>query len=125
MFSFGPKNSSITKSPEFTSRVSFVKVAADILKELTLSKETGSLIGVYSPILGEGMFLTRVEKLHFESMHDDQIVVLNRYDMSGHILATTSVALSEIRIVCPFKQLYENPVLSIKKTSSLFKTLMP
>jgi hypothetical protein len=126
MFNFLAKTSSGTaKSVEFSPGVSFVKLPQDILKELTLSKESGSLIGVYSSLLGEGMFLTKVESLHFESMHDDLIVVLNRYDMSGHILTTTSIALSEIRIVCPFRQLYENPVLSLKRSTSLFKTLAP
>jgi hypothetical protein len=98
--------------------LSFIKTSPEILELLMHSKTTGSLIGVYSSMLGEGMFLTRVENIFMESMHNVKIVVLNRYDMSGHILATTRVALSEIRTVCPFPQLYKNPVLSMD--SSLF-----
>jgi hypothetical protein len=99
-----------------SSGLSFIKTNPEIFDLLTQSKATGALIGVYSPRLGEGMFLTRVESIHMETMHKEKIVVLNRYDMSGHILATTRVALSEIRTVCPFNQVYKNPAMSVERS---------
>jgi hypothetical protein len=102
------------------SALTFVKTNPEISELLIESQTTGTLIGVYSPMLGEGMFLTRVESICMENTQNKKIVVLNRYDMSGHILATTRVALSDIRTVCPFNQIYKNPAFTLD--SSLYSS---
>jgi hypothetical protein len=96
----------------------FVKTRKGIWKELNLSKDSGSLLGVYSPALGEGMFLTKVDDI--DSNEVNEIVVFSQYDMSGRILLRNTISLDEIQMVCPFNKTYRNPILSDKKTSNKF-----
>lgn len=93
----------------------FVKSKKGILKEILISKQTGKLLGVYSRALGEGMFLTGVEDI--ESHGRNEVIVFNRYDMSGHILARTRVELDEIQTVCPFNKAFQNPILTSAKAN--------
>jgi hypothetical protein len=96
-----------------TSPLTFIKNRKAILKELTLSRDTGNLIGVYSRALGEGMFLTGVDNI--EENHGTEVIVFETYDMSGQILNRTRVSVDEIKMVCPFTSAYVNPIL--KKSS--------
>lgn len=91
----------------------FVRTKKGILKELVISSMSGNVVGIYSRALGEGMFLAAVEKI--ESTAKDEIIVFNRYDMSGHMLARTRVAIDEIHMVCPFSRAYTNPVLTVER----------
>ena len=86
----------------------FIKVRKSILAELNNSRETGSLLGIVCPGLGEGMFITAIEDIYGEGK--EQIVVLKPYDMSGHIFSRRHISLSEIRSVSPFKAFYREPV---------------
>lgn len=100
----------------------FVKTRKGILKELIISKTSGNLLGVYSKALGEGMFLTVVENIEADGKED--VVQFNRYDMSGHILARTKVAIDEIEMVCPFNKTYRNPGLNSNKSGKSFNRLI-
>src|SRR5688500_19202003 len=95
-----PKDESIDQIPY--TPYDFVKTKKNILKELIISRQSGKLLGVYSRALGEGMFLTGVEDI--EKHGKDEVIVFNRYDMSGYILSRTRVSLEEIHMVCPFSQ---------------------
>jgi hypothetical protein len=88
----------------------FVKSKKGILKELVISKQSGNLLGVYSRALGEGMFLTGVKDI--EQHGKEEVVVFNRYDMSGHILSRTRISIEEIQMVCPFNRTFKDPVAS-------------
>jgi hypothetical protein len=91
----------------------FVRSRKGILKELVISSISGNVVGIYSRALGEGMFLAGVEKI--DSAGRGEVIVLNRYDMSGHVLSTTRVAVDEIRMVCPFNRVYANPLVNIER----------
>lgn len=108
-FLVGRKASEPPASLDYTP-LDFVKSRKAILKELVLSKQAGKLIGVYSRALGEGMFLTGVEAIL--SHGNDELIVFNRYDMSGHLLARTRVPLDEIHMVCPFNKTFQTPAYS-------------
>ena len=86
----------------------FIKVRKSVLVELNASRETGSLIGIVCPGIGDGMFITAIEDIYGEGK--EQIVVLKPYEMSGHIFSRRHISLSEIRSVCPFKAFYQEPV---------------
>jgi hypothetical protein len=96
------------ESPDSGS-LNFVKNRKAILKELMLSRDTGNLIGVYSRVLGEGMFLTGVDNI--EDDHGTEVIIFETYDMSGQILNRTRVSVDEIKMVCPFNSAYINPIL--------------
>ena len=86
----------------------FVKSRKGILKELVISKKSGNLLGVYSKVFGEGMFLTEVQQI--EQTGKEEVVTFNRFDMSGCILSRTRVTIDEIQMVCPFNKSYRAPV---------------
>jgi len=77
----------------------FSKIRKGILKQLAKSKESGSLIAVNSPGLGEGTIVTAVEDIY--SSGAEEIVVLKWYDINGHLPSRTHVSLDEILEVCP------------------------
>ncbi|MBT1700375.1 hypothetical protein KK083_26040 [Fulvivirgaceae bacterium PWU4] len=110
-FLIGKKVSEPPASLDYTP-LDFVKNRKAILKELVLSKQSGKLIGVYSRALGEGMFLTGVEAILSHGDGKDELIVFNRYDMSGHLLARTKVSLNEIHMVCPFNKTFQTPAYS-------------
>jgi hypothetical protein len=87
----------------------FIKDKEAILKELSHSLEHGTLIGVYSRDLGEGMFLTGVDDI--EDNGRQRVIVFETYDISGKTLNKTRISLEEIKMVCPFKIEYINPLL--------------
>ena len=91
----------------------FVRTRKGILKELVISSMSGNVVGIYSRALGEGMFLAAVEKI--ESTTKEEVITLNRYDMSGHMLARTRVAIEEIHMVCPFNRVYTNPCVNAER----------
>lgn len=92
----------------------FVRTRKGILKELVISSMSGNVVGIYSRALGEGMFLAAVEKI--ESNAREEIITLNRYDMSGHMLARTRVTIDEIHMVCPFNRVYTNPYVNVERS---------
>lgn len=101
-------------------RFSFVKDRTGILKALIKSQETGKLIGVYSRVLGDGMFLVGVDTI--ETDGPTKVIAFETYDLCGQILNRTRVTLEEIKMVCPFETAYVNPLLarlSNKKATSL------
>ena len=85
----------------------FARSSKAIVRELLSSKESGSVVGIYSAILGDGMFLTGVEDLYQEGKIT--VAVFHRYDLSGQILNRNHIAVEEIRTVCSFCQRYRNP----------------
>lgn len=100
----------------------FVKTRKGILKELVLSKQSGKLIGVYSRVLGEGMFLTRVEAI--QPHGKDEQIVFHRYDMSGQMLARTRISVDEIHMVCPFNKMFRSPALDTASADSVLSGLL-
>jgi hypothetical protein len=70
------------------------------------SYEKGNLVGVYCPAFGEGLFLTAVEKFYSEGE-----ICFYMYDTAGLRLLRNTVALEEIKMVCPFSDPYVNPLL--------------
>jgi hypothetical protein len=81
----------------------------DILKAIIRAKDTQSVLGVYSPALGEGLFLTGV--LILDTDHAEPIVTFNRYDLNRIYLNRTQLGISEIKGVCVFDHKYSNPLL--------------
>jgi hypothetical protein len=97
------------RTSEGTFKLEIIKNRKGILRELNVSKASGTVIGINSTALGEGMFMTSVEDVYGDE--DQQIVSLKPCDMTGHILQRTQLALTEIRSVCPIKAIYKNPYL--------------
>ena len=88
----------------------FITSSDTILQELLHSKLNGNMIGISSPVLGTGMFITAIEDILLEGKRS--IIILKRYDITGHFLATNKVLLNKITAVCPFQSKFENPFLA-------------
>ena len=88
----------------------FITTSDAIFQELVNSKLNGNVIGISSPLLGAGMFLTGIEDILLEGKRS--IVVLKRYDVNGHFLSTNNLPLDKIMAVCPFRSKFENPFLA-------------
>ena len=91
------------------TNLEFIKFRKSLLYALTQSRKNGTVVGIYSPALGEGMFVTGVDDIYNDN--NERIVVLKRYDLSGAILQRTTISLGEIRAICVFDMPYRNPVL--------------
>jgi hypothetical protein len=101
---------------EPTSAIRLIKARKIILKALQNALITQKVIGIYSPPLGEGMFLTGVESI--TTLGKEEIITLKPYDMNGIQLVRTDIAISEIRSACPFDSFYLNPFLFKEKEAT-------
>lgn len=88
--------------------IKVVKSRKEISRAITNAMETHTVLGVYSPALGDGLFLTGV--LFYDTNHAEPIVTLNRYDHHGILLHRTELGISEIKGVCTLKMKYQNPL---------------
>lgn len=88
----------------------FITSSDTILQELLHSKLNGNMIGISSPVLGAGMFITAIEDILLEGKLS--VIVLKRYDITGHFLTTNKLLLNKITAVCPFTSKFENPFLA-------------
>lgn len=80
----------------------------EMLNLLAESKEKGTAVGIYAPVLGKEIFVTAVEDI----LIDVEItVVLKNYDITGYMLETNKVRLGDIKSVCPFKSPFKNPYM--------------
>jgi hypothetical protein len=91
-----------------TPHLQLIKSKKGILRELLFSKQNGSVIGVYSSDLGEGMFLTTVDDIF--RVENDEIIVFRAIDIHGSRLHRTHFSLNEIDTVCPFNAKYADPI---------------
>lgn len=80
----------------------------EMLNILNESKTNGTAVGIFAPILGQEIYVTAVEDI---LAADDITIVLKNYDMTGYMLETNKLKLGEIKSVCPFKSLFENPYM--------------
>ena len=101
--------SNSTTSVSIPSNLEFIKFKKSLLQALVESRKKGTAIGIYSPALGEGMFVTGVEDIYDDD--SERIIVFKPYDLSGAILQRNTLSLSEIKAVCAFDMPYRNPVL--------------
>jgi hypothetical protein len=82
----------------------FTASADDILRILIHSKEYGNVIGISSPQLGSGIFITAVDKV----ILDYEIVVqLKPHDVNGEALEKNVLRLTDISTACAFKSKYD------------------
>ena len=77
----------------------------DILAE---SKAHGTAVGIVSSLLGTEIYVTAVEDIIID---EDITIILKNYDKTGYILGTNKLRLGDIRSVCPFKSVFENPYM--------------
>ena len=93
-----------------SEKMEFIKFRKSLSKALSRSRKDGTVVGIYSDVLGEGMFVTAVDDIY--SYDKEEIITLKPYDLSGVILKRTTIALSEIRAICVFDIPYKNPIFS-------------
>ena len=80
----------------------------EMLNVLAESKENGTAVGINAPVLGDQMCVTAVEDILID---EDITIVLKSYDITGYMLETNKLKLGEIKSVCPFKSLFQNPYM--------------
>ena len=88
----------------------FITHPDEIINEILKSKKDGNIVGIVSPVLGTGMYLTAVEDFILTDI-GEPLVILKMYDMSGYLFPTNRISLHGIKAVCPFKSKFENPYL--------------
>jgi hypothetical protein len=82
----------------------FTTAHEEVLRILIHSKEYGNVIGVSSPLLGAGIFITAVEKIILDY---ETIVQFKPYDVNGGLLEKNILKLTDITSACAFKSRYE------------------
>jgi hypothetical protein len=82
----------------------FVTTSEEILRILIHSKEYGNVVGLSSPFLGAGIFITAVEKVILDY---EVVVQLKPYDVNGGHLEKTTLKLTDITCACAFKSRYD------------------
>jgi hypothetical protein len=89
--------------------VESVVESQEILKVLIESKSQGKSIAIASDRLGEGFVITAVEDILL--VDGETIIRFKPYDITGFMLPTNKLSLSQISAVCAFRSEFENPVL--------------
>jgi hypothetical protein len=82
----------------------FMTEAPEILSILNHSKEFGNVIGICSPALGPGIFITTVDNIVEDY---ETIVYLKPYDVNGYKLEKSTLKLTEIVSACAFRSHYK------------------
>jgi hypothetical protein len=98
---------SIVSETSFAS-FDFIRRKEHMLKELEYCCKTANLVGVYCPLLGNGMFLVGVEEI--VSGDDGSLVIFYSRDMSGHTLSRRTLHIDEITMIVPFNNPYVQPL---------------
>lgn len=94
--------------------VEIVTSADEILKSLVESHGSGTMIGITSPELGPGTYITAVRDILIDD--DDHIIVIRGYDRSGYFFSKDTLNLKNITSVIPFNSIFDNPFLrEVKK----------
>lgn len=86
----------------------FIRTKGKMLQEFEYCLRHRNLVGVYCPLLGNGMFLAGVENILCGEDRSSMIIFFP-YDMSGHRLARRSIELDEITMIVPFNNSYVSP----------------
>jgi hypothetical protein len=66
-------------------------------------------VGIYSDVLGEGMFVTGVHDIY--DYDEEPIIMLKRYDITGSLLIRETLSLGEIKAACVFDNSYRHPII--------------
>jgi hypothetical protein len=82
----------------------FFTTSDEILRILIHSKEYGNVVGIVSPVLGAGMFITAVEKVVLDY---EVVVQIKAEDINGEVLDCNTLRLSDITCACPFRTRFE------------------
>jgi hypothetical protein len=82
----------------------FVTSSEEILRILIHSKEYGNVVGVSSPFLGAGIFITAVEKIILDY---EVVVQLKAHDVNGKPLEKSTLKLTDITCACAFRSRFE------------------
>ncbi|HEY0655871.1 MAG TPA: hypothetical protein VGD65_22200 [Chryseosolibacter sp.] len=104
LFKFFKHNSSVVQEGE----LEILRKRKEIVKQLKVAQQRRTIVGITSPSLGLGMFLVGVEEVH----SDDQVVDLCPYDVTGTLLALSSIEVASIKSICAFNSPYRNPFLA-------------
>jgi hypothetical protein len=78
----------------------FIRGTNAMLKEFEYCLRERNLVGVYCPVLGNGMFLVGVESILYGD--DGVLLIFHKQDMSGHFLSRRTLRLDEISMIVPF-----------------------
>ena len=81
-----------------------------MLQEFQYCLRHANLVGIYCPMLGNGMFLVGVENI-VSADNGSATVIFFPHDMSGHLLSRRSLELDDITMIVPFNNPYINPVV--------------
>jgi hypothetical protein len=82
----------------------FMTSSDDILKILLHSKDYGNVVGISSPFLGSGIFITAVDQVILDY---ETVVQFKPKDVNGEALEKNTLRLSEITTACAFRSRYE------------------
>jgi hypothetical protein len=86
----------------------FIRSKKKMISELEYCLRKSNLVGVYCPLLGNGMFLVGVENIVYGD--DGTLIVFYSQDMSGHTLSRRTLHIDEINMIVPFNNPYISPL---------------
>ncbi len=92
----------------------FIRDSDKILEILNDSLRYGQAVGINSPTLGTGLYITAVDKiLNYNDFFDQRevVVVLKGYDITGYFFEKNVVRLHEIKSVWRLNSKFRNPFL--------------
>jgi hypothetical protein len=80
---------------------------SEILNELKLSLQNGTVLGICAISMGPGMIMTAVDDII--EIKNDRLIVLKETDLLGIKVPEEQILLSEIVRVHPFRTLFDDP----------------
>jgi hypothetical protein len=68
----------------------------EILKALVESKEHDNFIGIWTPRLGSGFYLCKIEHIREGQAENDKVIIISEKDQYGKPIQTNVIYLKEI-----------------------------
>jgi hypothetical protein len=107
---------------EDTGSFDFVQHRNEIMKELDFCQKKGSLVGVYSRKMGQGLFLVGVQEIIYGIK--SEFIIFYPFDMGGYKLTTNAVSLEDIEKIIPFNNRFVMPDFSISRELASIRKYM-
>jgi|GEM_PF-2895056 len=95
-------------SPAPGPAIRVIKNRKDISKAVFNCVDSNTVLGIYCPAIADGLLLVGIESISTDGF--EPIVTMRPYDLNGILLQRNQIAMSEIRSVCVFDSVYENPL---------------
>jgi len=83
-------------------RIEFIEDKTEIIHHIEACKRSRGIVGIYSPALGRGMFLSTVTDVY--KLGVDTLIDLKPYHFKTGLQRKVTISIKDVNCICPFNQ---------------------